>query len=206
MSLGFGVMSPYTAWLAVPRSEFEFYKKMKAEGRVATNVRTARGGDPLVRVYATPDVVRVTAFLPTGEPVPLARHNGVWEGRFDLPAETAEGDYEVLVLIERADGTVKRITLSYRIDRSGPAGRARLEREGGRWKVRVTADTDTRQAYLLLPDGSRLPLTAAGDHGEFEARLENAVPDGAELVLVDGAHNVTRLGLDLRSGGPGEVR
>jgi hypothetical protein len=200
-SLDYGVMSPYTAWLAVPKTEYEFYLKTKKERRVETNADTARGGDPLIRITATPDVIRVTALLPTGEPVPMASlPKGVWEGRFDMPAETAEGLYQVVLLIERADGTVKRVTLGYRIDRKGPAGRALAERDGDTLRIRVAADQETKVAYLLLADGGKRFLKRDEQTGEFSGEcpvfvLQNGA---AEIVLVDGAHNVTRLRLDPR--------
>jgi hypothetical protein len=201
LSFDFGVMSPYTAWLAVPKSELEFYRKVKAEGRVETNAYSARGGDPLIRITTEESVTRVTAFLPTGEPIPMTRHpHGAWEGRFDMPAETAEGDYEVVLLIERADGQVRRLTLHYRIDRLAPAGQARMEREGDRVRLSVSADEDTQVVYALLPDGTKLPFRRPGKTGPFQLTAPAIALGGApaEIVLIDGAHNVTRLRLDPR--------
>lgn len=201
LSFDFGVMSPYTAWLAVPKSELEFYRKVKAEGRVETNAYSARGGDPLIRITTEESVTRVTAFLPTGEPIPMTRlPHGAWEGRFDMPAETAEGDYEVVLLIERADGQVRRLTLHYRIDRLAPAGQARMEREGDRLRLSVSADEDTQVVYALLPDGTKLPFRRPGKTGPFQLTAPAIALGGApaEIVLIDGAHNVTRLRLDPR--------
>jgi hypothetical protein len=203
MSKDFGVVSPYTAWLAVPRSEYEFYLKTKREqarqAKVQTNARVARGGDPLVRVIGTPDIVRVMALLPSGEPIPMTLRGGVWEGRFDLPADTAEGTYQVVVLMERADGRVKRVALSYQIDRRGPAGQALLHQEGDVARVTVTADADTRSAQLLFSDGRRVPLEQAARGHWVAACAPASLQQGpVEVVLIDGAHNVTRIVLDIR--------
>jgi hypothetical protein len=197
MSMAYGVVSPYTAWLAVPKSEYEFYLKHKDDSRAETNTSSARGGDPLIRIQAPHGVVRVSAFLPTGEPVPMVRlAGGVWQGRFDMPARTAEGLYRVTVLMTRSDGTIKRLTITYQIDRHRPAGRAGLKRSGDSATVSVAAGPGVKAAWVVLPSGKRLSLKRSG--AAFAVRCDASAFGGkpATVVLVDAAHNVTRLTLD----------
>lgn len=197
MSMAYGVVSPYTAWLAVPASEYKFYLEHKDDNKAATNTYSARGGDPLIRIQAPRDLVRVSAFLPTGEPVPMVQvTKGVWEGRFDMPAQTAEGLYRVTVLLARRDGTIKRLTITYQINRHGPQGLAGLAVNGNTATVSVQPGPGVMAAWLVLPSGRRLTLERHGD--AFTVRCAASVFRGqpANVVLVDAAHNVTCLTLD----------
>lgn len=203
LSQRFGVVSPYTAWLAIPKSELEFYKKLMEDpeyrkqveaNRARTNTEAARGGDPLIRIETTPDIRKVTAVLPTGEAIPLVRKRGsTWEARFDIPWGTAEGTYEVVVLLQSEDGTRTRVTLTYTIDRTGATGSALLRGQ----EIRVTASDDVVRVVARRTDGSRLEL-GRGQDGAFTGRLVDA-PDGpVEITLIDRAHNVTVLFADPR--------
>lgn len=197
MSMAYGVVSPYTAWLAVPKSENEFYLKHKDDSRAETNTSSARGGDPLIRIQAPRGVVRVTAYLPTGEPVRMIKlADGAWEGRFDMPAQTAEGLYRVTVLLVHADGTVKRLTISYLINRHGPSGLAGVTRNGGSATVSVAAGAGVKAAWLVLPNGNRISLNRSGATFSIKCDAAALRRQPATVVLVDAAHNVTRLTLD----------
>lgn len=190
----FGVTSPYTAWLAIPKSELEVYRKMLEDpeyqkqisaNRAQTNARATRGGDPLIRIHTTPDIRQVTAVLPTGEAIPLARKPGNnWEARFDIPWATAEGSYQVLVLLQSENGSRKSVALEYTVDKTAASGAARLE--GGR--LRVVASDDVVRVLARTEDGLRTELTR-GAGSSFSAELTAAGP--VEITLIDRAHNVT---------------
>ena len=201
----FGVVSPYTAWLAIPASELAFYKKLQSENRASTNAQSVGGGDPLIRIETTEDVVRATALLPTGELLALEpRGRGVWEVRFDLPYQTAMGPYRVTLVLERRDGTRRTLVLTYQVDRTAPAGDAQLQAEGGQVRVLLQADPDTTVVRLRLPGGNELPLAREAD-GRFAVCVPAAaLAQGADLLLIDRAHNVTVLRVAPYSGEPGQ--
>jgi hypothetical protein len=197
----FGVVSPYTAWLAIPKSELEFYRKLQSDpefkaqvqaNRARTNAQAARGGDPLIRIETTPDVQRVTAVLPTGEAIPMVRKRGnTWEGRFDIPWGTAEGVFEVVVLLQSEDGSRKSVTLSYTIDRTRGTGQARVV-DG---VVRVTVSADVVRVVVRGAAGERLELERGAD-GVFIGRADGLGAGPLEITLIDRAHNITVLGLE----------
>jgi hypothetical protein len=217
LSQRFGVVSAYTAWLAIPKSELEFYKKLQDDpkfreeqnrlmlekqqqsfkanqaNQARTNAQAARGGDPLIRISTTPDIRKVTAVLPTGESIPLVRKpGGVWEARFDIPWGTAEGAYEVLVLLQSEDGSRKRVTLTYRIDRTPGTGDLTLEAGS----LTVRASEDIERVTARLSNGERFELIRDGT--TFTGRLPGNVSGRVEVTLIDRAHNITVLYADPR--------
>jgi hypothetical protein len=219
VSQRFGVVSPYTAWLAIPPSELAFYRqearkrraelarqradaardwalmqpdarrRRRAGNRARTNAEATQGGDPLIRIETTPDVRRVTAVLPTGEAIPLLRMQGsVWEGRFDIPWGTAEGTYEVVVLLQREDGTRTRVTLTYQVRRQPGAGAVIVQES----RLRVTVSARIQRVVVRGSSGERVELARTSDE-QFEGTLPPAWSGPIEVTLIDAAHNITVL-------------
>ncbi|MEM6731660.1 MAG: hypothetical protein AAF658_08895, partial [Myxococcota bacterium] len=68
-------------------------------------------GDPILSVAAPADAKRVTAYFPFGlvKELRYDTTREAWRGRFLVPAGIPDGEYQILVVIELADGsTVKR--------------------------------------------------------------------------------------------------
>lgn len=139
LSMRFGVLSPFTSFLAVPESEWDaFYEGLRrrldefrwraeyvernSADAVARDFRTEPHlgwteiprGDPLIVVDAPRDA-RVTATFPDGSRRPLAWDGRRWALRFDIPMDAEDGAYVVVVHVVAADGARQVLTASFRV-------------------------------------------------------------------------------------------
>ncbi|HVF11290.1 MAG TPA: VIT domain-containing protein [Abditibacteriaceae bacterium] len=172
----------------------------------------ARAGDPLISIEAPGDATHVIALLPGGEVKRLAFNvdSKKWEARFDIPTYAVEGDYTILVIIVRRDGTRQTVTMHYRVDMTPPTGSGRAETLVARTnqavptlRLELDGSADTRRVFALLPWGEKIELRPSALQKQRFFALA-AVPsthrDQAAVVtfiLTDKAHNRTSITVDM---------
>lgn len=206
LSKKFTVVSPFTALLAIPQEELNYYRNVLAKQQISTNTRFmgGGGGDPYISVKAPADAKQVVAVFPDGSVKDLVWNDAkrLWDGRFDIPLDTPEGEYKVTIIVVHADGARSRFVLTYENLQHGPqmdALSALRARPGATVPVRISGDGIAR-AVAVTPWGERVEL--GWDSGDWTASLH--VPTewaaGASqitIVLLDGAHNRTEVSLEL---------
>jgi Ca-activated chloride channel family protein len=184
LSRRYRFVTPYTAFLAAPRS--------------LLRPRRIQPGDPVLRVECDPGTVAATALLPFGKRLALVRRPGttLWEGRFLVPYGYADGRYEARLLLRDASGAVTSETKHFVIDGRAPALRVdapRAARAGDALRVAVATDEDVIVLTARLGDGPPFPLR--WDEGSRRSTGTVPVPSSlagtAELFVeaVDGAKN-----------------
>jgi hypothetical protein len=207
LSKRYTVVSKFTALLAIPHEELENYRKRLAKQNISTNTRNTGGGggDPYIAVKAPADALRVVAVFPTGDAKDLTFNptRGVWDGRFDIPFGTPEGDYRVSVIVVHKDGQRTQFVLAYHNSLSGPRvnGLSTLHaRPGGPVDLRVAGQGISR-AVAVTPWGDRIDLACDDGAWTGQFTVPTRWPHGAStvtVVLLDGAHNRTEVTLDLQ--------
>lgn len=163
-------------------------------------------GDPPIYVTAPADARQVVAIMPDGK-VKTLEYNALhkrWEGNYDVPTSTREGDYSIQIVIVEAGGSRRSYAMKFRVDTSAPTGSGvvlmapqlaadqsralRLEVEHGGDVARVTA---------LLPWGERVTLQPSTTRSQHFFGLVQAPAAYAgravqvTYILVDRAHNLT---------------
>ena len=165
LSKRFTVVSQYTALLAIPAEELDYYRKVLAHQKIGTNTRAVGGGggDPYIAVKAPADALQVVAVFPNGDIKDLtySAAKALWDGRFDIPFGTPAGEYRVTVIIVHRDGTRSRFALLYQYLTGGPTV-TRLDAlqaaSGGPFRLSVSGKGIAR-AVAVLPWGERVDLT-----------------------------------------------
>jgi Ca-activated chloride channel family protein len=149
LSRRYKFVTPYTAFLAAPRS--------------LLRPRRIQPGDPVLRVECDPGTRSATALLPFGLRLPLVRRPGshVWEGRFLVPEGLKDGRYDVRIVLLDQSGA--RVTETKHIVLDGTAPEIRPELPGAvrvGETVPVAARTDADVVFLSarLGDGPPVPL------------------------------------------------
>jgi Ca-activated chloride channel homolog len=149
LSKRYKFVTPYTAFLAAPRS--------------LLRPRRIQPGDPVLRVECDPSTVSAVALLPFGLRLPLVRRPGtrVFEGRFLVPEGLKDGGYTVrIVLRDAAGGTaseVKRFVIDGRAPSIAPE-LPRVAHPGETLRVAVRTDEDVIVLEARLGDGAPVPL------------------------------------------------
>jgi Ca-activated chloride channel family protein len=149
LSKRYKFVTPYTAFLAAPRS--------------LLRPRRIQPGDPVLRVECDPSTVAAVALFPFGLRLPLVRRPGthVWEGRFLVPEGLKDGRYAVRIALRDAAGGSVSETKHFVIDGRAPViepdvlGRAR---PGEMLRVAVRTDEDVIVLEARLGDGAPVPL------------------------------------------------
>jgi Ca-activated chloride channel family protein len=184
LSKRYKFVTPYTAFLAAPRS--------------LLRPRRIQPGDPVLRVECDPLTRAVTALFPFGLRLPLVRRPGttLWEGRFLAPEGLADGRYTVrLVLRDRSGAHVsesKTFVLDGRAPTLQPEAPA-TARPGEPLRVAVRADEDVVLLSVRLGEGAPVPLRW-DDHARRSVgvvRVPASMSGSQELFFeaVDGAKN-----------------
>jgi Ca-activated chloride channel family protein len=108
LSKRYKFVTPYTAFLAAPRS--------------LLRPRRIQPGDPVLRVECDPGIVSALALLPFGLRLPLVKRPGTstWEGRFLVPEGLPDGRYEARVLLRDRSGARIHETKSFVLDGRAP--------------------------------------------------------------------------------------
>lgn len=149
LSKRYKFVTPYTAFLAAPRS--------------LLRPRRIQPGDPVLRVECDPSTVSAVALFPFGLRLPLVRRPGtqVFEGRFLVPEGLPDGPYTVrIVLRDAAGGTVseaKRFVIDGRAPVIVPE-LPRVAHPGEPLRVAVRTDEDVIVIEARLGDGAPVPL------------------------------------------------
>ena len=149
LSKRYKFVTPYTAFLAAPRS--------------LLRPRRIQPGDPILRVECDPSTVSAVALFPFGLRLPLVRRPGtrVFEGRFLVPEGQKDGGYTVrIVLRDAAGGTVSE-TKRFVIDGRAPTVTPEIPpvaRPGELLRVAVRTDEDVIVLEARLGDGAPVPL------------------------------------------------
>jgi Ca-activated chloride channel family protein len=195
LSKRYKFVTPYTAFLAAPRS--------------LLRPRRIQPGDPVLRVECDPGIRSAVALFPFGLRLPLVHRPGstLWEGRFLVPEGVADGRYAVRIVLRDASGA--RLTESKHFVLDGTAPRIQPDalaaaRPGQRVRIAARVDDDVVVLSARLGEGPPVPLRWDGRSRRSVGELR--VPDAAlgpqEIVFeaVDGAKNVgfARASLEVR--------
>ena len=184
LSKRYNFVTPYTAFLAAPRS--------------LLRPRRIQPGDPVLRVECDPGIVSVTALLPFGLRLPLERRPGtnLWEGRFLVPEGLKDGRYEARILLRDASGARLFESKHFVLDGTAPVIRAELARTaqaGAPLRVAARTDADVVLLHARLGDGAPVPLrwdrAARASVGTLLVPASLSGPQELFLEAVDGAKN-----------------
>jgi Ca-activated chloride channel family protein len=196
LSRRYKFVTPYTSFLAVPRS--------------LLRPRVIRPGDPVLRVHTDPAIASVIAMFPFGLTKPL-RHiaaedtqsgpdsDRLWETRFLAPADMHDGTYTVRLILRDTRGNTYSEQKTFVIASTPPAVRILLDHPRYHRgdvilvKAAATATTRTLTARLVgaAPVDLRWNTAAAASTGEM--RIPDTLAPGAYTLSVtaeDIAHNV----------------
>jgi Ca-activated chloride channel family protein len=149
LSKRYKFITPYTAFLAAPRS--------------LLRPRRIQPGDPVLRVECDEGTVSVTALFTFGLKLDLVRSPGsnVWEGRFLVPEGLKDGRYPVRILLRDRTGVRLSETKHYVLDGKAPDIQPLLPgtaQAGEVLRVEARADDDVVFLTARLGDGPPVPL------------------------------------------------
>lgn len=156
LSRRYKFVTPYTSFLAVPRS--------------LLRPRVIRPGDPILRVHTDPSITSVVALFPFGLTKPL-RHlasedvtqgpdaDRLYETRFIAPADMQDGTYAVRLILRDVRGNTYSERKTFVIASTAPSVRVTLNR------------TRFRRGEVMLIKAGATSTTRT-----LTARLEGAVP------------------------------
>ncbi|HTL97820.1 MAG TPA: VIT and VWA domain-containing protein [Holophagaceae bacterium] len=184
LSKRYKFVTPYTAFLAAPRS--------------LLRPRRIQPGDPVLRVECDAGTVSAAALLPFGLKLDLVRRpqSNVWEGRFLVPEGLKDGTYPVRILIQDASGARVSETKHFVLDGTAPEIRPDLPAVAHPGElVRITAKTDKDVVFLSARIGDAPPVPLRWDPAANcsvgLARLPQGTAGAQEVVFeaVDAAKN-----------------
>lgn len=184
LSKRYKFVTPYTAFLAAPRS--------------LLRPRRIQPGDPVLRVECDAGTVAATALLPFGVKLDLVRrpNSAIWEGRFLVPEGLKDGRYPVRILIQDASGARVSETKHFVLDGTAPEIQPAVPATARAGElVRITAKTDKDVVLLnARVDGAPpIPLRwdAAANCSVGLVRIPQGASGPQEVVFeaVDGAKN-----------------
>jgi Ca-activated chloride channel homolog len=149
LSKRYNFVTPYTAFLAAPRS--------------LLRPRRIQPGDPVLRVECDPGIVSATALFPFGLRLQLERRPGtsLWEGRFLVPEGLKDGRYEVRIVLRDKGGARLSENKHFVLDGQAPQIRPDIEHEiraGTLLRVAARTDDDVIVLRARLGDGAPVPL------------------------------------------------
>ena len=184
LSKRYKFVTPYTAFLAAPRS--------------LLRPRRIQPGDPILRVECDPGTHSATALFPFGLKLDLVRRPGafVWEGRFLVPEGFPDGRYPVRILIRDSSGATVTETKHFILDGKAPEIHPELPASGQAGEViRIQARADADVVLLTARIGDAPPIPLRWDPESRRSVGLLRIPDrlsGSQEVLfeaVDGAKN-----------------
>lgn len=184
LSKRYKFVTPYTAFLAAPRS--------------LLRPRRIQPGDPVLRVECDAGTVAATALFPFGLKLDLARRPGsaLWEGRFLVPEGFADGRYPVRILVRDRSGATVTETKHFILDGQAPVIHPELPASGRAGEVlRLQVRTDADVVLLTARIGDAPPVPLRWDPESRRSVGLLRIPErlaGPQEVLfeaVDGAKN-----------------
>jgi Ca-activated chloride channel family protein len=184
LSRRYKFVTPYTAFLAAPRS--------------LLRPRRIQPGDPVVRVQALPGTVAAAALLPFGRRLELERRpkSDLWEGRFLVPEGTPDGPMSVRIVLRDQGGATTVETKRVVVDGTPPTVVPVLPPDaaaGTRVTIAARADADVVALTARLAGG--LPVPLRWDGGAKANVAELVLPQGVGgsvpvlFEAIDGAGN-----------------
>ena len=184
LSKRYKFITPYTAFLAAPRS--------------LLRPRRIQPGDPVLRVECDEGTASATALFPFGLKLDLVcrPESNVWEGRFLVPEGLKDGRYPVRILMRDRSGARLSETKHYVLDGKAPEIQPQLPataQAGEVLRVEVKTDEDVVLLTARLGDGPPIPLrwdpTAKRSVGLL--RIPTEARGGQEILFeaVDAAKN-----------------
>lgn len=195
LSRRYKFVTPYTAFLAAPRS--------------LLRPRRIQPGDPVIRVEVDPGIVAATALLPFGKRIHLEKRprSHLWEGRFLVPEGLPDGRMPVRLVLRDVTGRTLVETKHLVIDGTPPVilPDPVPSALGGRpLRVSVRADADVIFLAARLGDGPPVPLR--WDGAARRSTGEVFVPPGPagirdlffEAADAAGNHGFARTTVDVR--------
>lgn len=149
LSKRYKFITPYTAFLAAPRS--------------LLRPRRIQPGDPVLRVECDEGTASATALFPFGLKLDLVRRpqSNVWEGRFLVPEGLKDGRYAVRILMRDRSGTPISETKHFVLDGKAPDIQPQLPasaQAGEVLRVEARADEDVVLLTARLGGGAPIPL------------------------------------------------
>src|SRR5262249_23719667 len=195
LSRRYKFVTPYTAFLAAPRS--------------LLRPRRIQPGDPVLRVECDPRTASALALFPFGlrlPPVPRPAPNP-WAGRFLVREGFAEGRHAARILLRDTSGATVTETKHYVLDGTPPRVRPEtpaVVRAGDTFTVAARTDEDVILLSARLGDGPPVPLRWDAARKSSVAVLHAPPsPLGTQTVFfeaVDAAqnHGVARAALEVR--------
>jgi len=152
LSKRYKFITPYTAFLAAPRS--------------LLRPRRIQPGDPVLRVECDPGTLSAKALFPFGLKLDLVRRPGTqtWEGRFLVPEGFPEGRHALRILLRDASGAMLTETKHFILDGTAPQIRAELPASARAGEVvRIQARTDADVVMLNARMGEAPPVPLRWD-------------------------------------------
>ena len=165
LSRRYKFVTPYTSFLAVPRS--------------LLRPRVIRPGDPVLRVHTDPSITSVIAIFPFGLTKGL-RHiasedketeasssgqnqsDRLWETRFLAPTDMKDGTYTVRLILRDANGNTYSEAKTFVIASTAPTVRIALDRtryrRGESMLIKASATATTRTLTARLEGAPSLDL------------------------------------------------
>ncbi len=165
-------------------------------------------GDPPIYVSAPADAREVVAIMPDGhiKTLDYNRWEKRWEGNYDVPVGTKDGDYNIHILIVNGDGTRRSYAMPFRVDTKAPTGTGRVELapqsspQGGQFvRLEVEHSGDVAIVTALLPWGEKvalLPSTVNSNTFFASARVPRDYAGKSikvTYILIDRAHNTASI-------------
>ncbi|MFN7955629.1 MAG: VIT domain-containing protein [bacterium] len=184
LSKRYKFVTPYTAFLAAPRS--------------LLRPRRIQPGDPVLRVECDESTVAATALLPFGERLPLVRRpeSNLWEGRFLVPEGLADGRYAIRIVLTDASGARVTEAKHFVLDGTAPTIAPQdVSRARAGERLRVAARTDSDVVFLSARIADAAPVPLRWDATSKASVGELIVPTSARgatplfFEAVDGAKN-----------------
>ncbi len=169
LSKRYKFVTPYTAFLAAPRS--------------LLRPRRIQPGDPVLRVECDAGTVSATALFPFGLKLDLVRRpaSTVWEGRFIVPEGLRDGRHPVRILMRDASGARVSETKHFVLDGKAPEIRPELPasaRAGAPLRIAAAADEDV--VFLSARVGEAPPIPLRWDPAERRCVGLVTVPYGVQ--------------------------
>ena len=185
LSRRYKFITPYTAFLAAPRS--------------LLRPRRIQPGDPVLRVECDEGTVLATALFPFGLKLPLVKRprSNVFEGRFLVPDTFKDGRYAVQIVMRDRSGTTTTESKTFVIDGKAPRVTPTVQkvaRVGD--DLVLTASTDDDVIFLSARVGTLPPVPLRWDKAAHASTGRLRLPSSSvgiqEVVFeaVDLAKNV----------------
>ena len=185
LSRRYKFVTPYTAFLAAPRS--------------LLRPRRIQPGDPVLRVECDEGTVMATALFPFGLKLPLVKRprSNVFEGRFLVPESLKDGRYSVQIVMRDRSGHTATESKTFVVDGRAPQVTPKVQkvaRVGD--EIVLTASTDDDVIFLSARVGNLPPVPMRWDKAANAStgrlRLPASVAGVQEVVFeaVDLAKNV----------------